>query len=205
MSLDGANKAADEPANKAAEEAEVIDAAALYTSHVHRVARWAERLAGPSADLEDIVHEVFSVVHRQWQRFRHESSVATWLFGITANVVRQRRRKERWGRWLKGSAEEVAGDVLSDAPDPSRLVERDETRRLVYRLLDQIPERDRQVIILFELEELSAEEVGTLLRIKPANARLRLHRARTRFLRAYERLEGDAARKERSLAQSESV
>ena len=143
MSLDGAKTAAD--------GAELLDAAALYTRHVHQVARWAERLAGPSADLEDIVHEVFSVVQRQWPRFRHASSVATWLFGITANIVRQRRRKERWLRWLKGSAEDVAGDVLSNAPDPLRLVESDETRRLVYRLLDQIPERDRQVLILFEL------------------------------------------------------
>lgn len=197
MSLDGEKTAA--------EGAEAIDAAALYARHVHQVARWAERLSGPSADLEDIVHEVFAVVHRQWPRFRHESSVGTWLFGITANVVRQRRRKERWWRWLKGSPEETADEVPSNAADPLRLVERDETRRLVYRLLDQIPERDRQVLILFELEELTADEVGTLLRIKAANARLRLHRARTRFLRAYERLEADAERKERSLAQSESV
>src|SRR6188768_2867160 len=115
-------RAAHEPAG----EAQPLDTAALYAEHVHRVARWAERLAGPDLDLEDIVHVVFSIAHRQRARFRHDSSVATGLFGITDNVVRHRRRKERWRRWLTGSAEETAGHLASSAPDPHRHAERDE-------------------------------------------------------------------------------
>jgi RNA polymerase sigma-70 factor (ECF subfamily) len=180
-----------------------LDTGAVYAQHVHQVARWAERLAGPDLDLEDIVHEVFSVVHRQRDRFRHDSSVATWLFGITDNVVRHRRRKERWRRWLAGSAEETAGHLASPAPDPLHHAERDEAARTVYRLLDQLAERDRQVLILFDLEELAADEVAALLEIKPANARLRLHRARARFLRAHRQAEAAQGRKDRSLAQSE--
>jgi RNA polymerase sigma-70 factor (ECF subfamily) len=182
-----------------------LDTAAVYAAHVHQVARWAERLGGPDLDLEDVVHEVFCVVHRQRARFRHESSLATWLFGITDNVVRHRRRKERWWRWLTGSAEDTAGHLASTAPDPLRHFERDEATRTVYRLLDELPERDRQVLILSELEELAADDVAALLNIKPANARLRLHRARTRFLRAYRQAEEAESRKERSLAQSETI
>ena len=182
-----------------------LDTGAVYAQHVRQVARWAERLAGPELDLEDIVHEVFSIVHRQRDRFRHDSSVATWLFGITDNVVRHRRRKERWRRWLTGSAEDTAGHLASPAPDPLRHAERDEAARTVYRLLDQLPERDRQVLILFDLEELAADEVAALLEIKPANARLRLHRARARFLRAHRQAEAAQGRKDRSLAQSEPI
>lgn len=182
-----------------------LDTGALYAAHVHQVARWAERLGGPEVDLEDIVHEVFSIAHRRRDRFRHESSVGTWLFGITNNVVRHRRRKERWRRWLSGSAEDAAGHLASPAPDPLGHAERDEARRTVYRLLDRLPERDRQVLILFELEELAAEEVAALLGIKPANARLRLHRARARFVRAHRREVAAQGGKERSLAPSESA
>lgn len=182
-----------------------LDTRALYTEHVHQVARWAERLAGPDVDLEDIVHEVFCIVHRQRARFRRDSSVATWLFGITNNVVRHRRRKERWRRWLTGSAEETAGHLVSPAPDPLRHAERDEATRTVYRLLDTLPERDRQVLILFELEELAADEVAALLKIKPANARLRLHRARARFVRAHRQSEAGDGGKEGSIAQPEST
>jgi len=182
-----------------------IDTATLYAEHVHQVARWAERLAGPDADLEDVVHEVFSIAHRQRARFRHDSSLATWLFGITNNVVRHRRRKEKWRRWLSGSAEETAGHLASAAPDPLRHAELDQATRLVYRLLDRMTEGDRQILILFEIEELGADEVAGLLEIKAANARLRLHRARTRFLRAHRQSEEAEGRREANLAQTEPV
>jgi len=186
-------------------ERQPLDTGALYVEYVHQVARWAERLAGPALDLEDVVHEVFSIAHRQRGQFRRESSLATWLFGITNNVVRHRRRKEKWRRWLSGSAEETAGHLASALPDPHRHAEIDEATRLVYRLLDSIPEGDRQILILFEIEELGADEVAALLEIKAANARLRLHRARTRFLRAHRQSEEAEGRKEASLAQSEPI
>jgi RNA polymerase sigma-70 factor (ECF subfamily) len=174
------------------------DAGDLYAAHVHTVARWAERLAGPTFDLEDIVHEVFCIAHRRLSQFRGDSSVTTWLFGITDNVVRHRRRKERWRRFFGGSSatdEETVAQMASPQPDPLRVAEQGDDARTVYRLLDALPERDRRILILFELEELTAEGVAALLAIKPANARLRLHRARARFLRAYRAFEEAEARK----------
>jgi RNA polymerase sigma-70 factor (ECF subfamily) len=162
------------------------DTGSLYQMHMHQVARWAERLAGPNLDVEDIVHEVFVIAHQRIGGFRGDSSLATWLFSITDRVVRHRRRKERWRRWLGGSADDTAGHLPAPGPDPLRVAERMETAAAVYRVLDRLPERDRQILILCELEELTADEVGELLGIKPANARLRLHRAHARFLRVYE-------------------
>jgi DNA-directed RNA polymerase specialized sigma24 family protein len=68
-----------------------------------------------------------------------------------------------------------------------RVVEQNQTARDVYRILDRLPEGDRRILILFELEELAAYDVAALLGIKAANARLRRHRARARFLRIYQR------------------
>ena len=164
-----------------------LDAGSMYRMHVHQVARWTARLGGPSLDVEDIVHEVFAIACKRLSAFRGESSVSTWLFGITDKVVRHRRRKERWWRWLSGSADETAGHLPAPGPDPLRAAEQKQTARSVYRTLDQLADSDRRILILFELEEMSADEVGELLGIKPANARLRLHRARARFLRVYER------------------
>jgi RNA polymerase sigma-70 factor (ECF subfamily) len=155
--------------------------------HVQQVGRWAARLGGPSLDLEDTVHEVFVIACARLPSFRGNSTLATWLFGITDKVVRHRRRQERWWRWLSGSADETAGHLPAPGPDPLRAAEQKQTARSVYRTLDQLADSDRRILILFELEEMSADEVGELLGIKPANARLRLHRARARFLRVYER------------------
>lgn len=165
------------------------DAGTLYRAHVQQVARWVGRLGGPTLDVEDVVHEVFAIAHQRLPTFRGDSTLSTWLFGITDRVVRHRRRRARWRRWLSGSADETAGHLAAAGPDPLRQIERDESARAVYRVLDGLPERDRRVLILFELEELSAEEVGQLLGIRAANARLRLHRARARFMHLYEKLE----------------
>ena len=158
----------------------------MYQVHAHQVARWAERLAGPGLDVEDIVHEVFVIAYARVHKFRGDSSLATWLFGITDLVVRHRRRKERWRRWLSGSANETAGHLASDGPDPLRVAESHQAAATVYRVLDRLSERDRQILILCEIEELSSEDASQLLGIRQGNVRLRLHRARARFTRAYQ-------------------
>lgn len=159
----------------------------MYQRHVGQVARWAERLAGPGLDVEDIVHEVFTVAYAKIHGFRGDSALSTWLFGITNRVVRHRRRKERWWRWLSGSADETAGHLPSDSPDPLRLVESNQEAADLYRVLDRLNESDRQILILCELEELCTDEVGRLLGITQNNVRVRLHRARARFTLAYDK------------------
>lgn len=153
--------------------------------HVHQVGRWVVRLGGPAVDVEDTVHEVFAIAFRRLSSFRGDSSMATWLFGIADKVVRQRRPKRRFWQWLSGGAEETAAGLSDVGPDPLQAFEKAEAARSVYRVLDRLPERDRRVLILFELEELSAEQVAELLGIAPGTARVRLHRAKARFQRAY--------------------
>jgi len=68
-----------------------------------QVERWARRLAGPRFDAEDIVHDVFLVVLRRQHEFRGEARITTWLFRITAQVVRCRRRNDALRRWLWAS------------------------------------------------------------------------------------------------------
>jgi RNA polymerase sigma-70 factor (ECF subfamily) len=163
------------------------DAGTIYRMHVHQVARWAARLGGPTLDLEDTVHDVFAVACSRLSTFRGDSSLSTWLFGITDKIVRNRRRKQRWWGWLSGSAADTAGHIAATGPDPLAAVEESQTVRDVYRVIDRLPEGDRRILILFELEELGAFEVAALLGIKVANARLRRHRARARFLQIYQR------------------
>lgn len=182
----------------AAASAPQMNAASMYREHVHRVVRWAERLAGPLLDTEDIVQEVFIIAFQRLKTFRGDSSLSTWLFGITDRVVRHRRRKERWRRWLSGSADETAGHLPSRGADPQRSIEQEQAAASVYRVLDRLKDRDRQILILCELEESTTEEVAALLGIQPTNVRVRLHRARSRFVQVYEECE----RKQRSQEKS---
>ena len=169
--------------------ADVPDLSTLYRTHVRDVVRWAERLAGPGFDLPDLVHEVFEIAQRRLPSFRGESSLPTWLFGITEKVVRHRRRKDRLRHWLVGSANDAARRHPAPGPSQHEQLEAKESISRVYRVLDRLPERDRQILILFELEELSGEHIAALLGIKVGNVWLRIHRARERFLKTFQEVE----------------
>jgi RNA polymerase sigma-70 factor (ECF subfamily) len=170
-----------------------LDLAEIYRTHVRDVGRWAERLAGPGFDLPDLVSEVFEIAQRRLSSFRGESSVRTWLFGITEKVVRHRRRKDRLRHWLSGSAREVTRHLPAPGPSQQERLEAEERRARVYRVLDRLSERDREILILFELEELPGKEIARLLGVTVDSVWLRMHRARARFLKVFQETEPELA------------
>ena len=65
-----------------------LDFAAVYQAHVQTVARWAARLGGPHADIEDITQEVFLVADRRLREFRHESQLSSLVAALDAECGR---------------------------------------------------------------------------------------------------------------------
>jgi RNA polymerase sigma-70 factor (ECF subfamily) len=167
-----------------------LETEALYRAYGRTVERWASRLGGPSSDLEDVVQEVFLKVDRLLPSFRGEAKVTTWLYRITENVAGHARRKQRWRRWLWGGGDDAAGapanlaalDRARAARGPAEALEARETARLVYRILDDLPEKYRVVLILFEIDGMSGEEIAERTGHKLATVWVHLHRARERFL-----------------------
>jgi RNA polymerase sigma-70 factor (ECF subfamily) len=160
---------------------------ALYSQHVAKVKRWARRLAGPSADLEDLVHDVFLVALRRQAQFRGEAQLDTWLFGITQRVVWTKRRKHRLRQWLFGQHQHTL--VPPDPRTPQHEVERREDNIRLYRALDRLPDAYRTTLILYELEELAGEEVARLTGVPIGTVWVRLHRGRERLVQILAREE----------------
>ena len=107
--------------------------------------------------------------------------------------MRHRRRKDRLRHWLAGSASDVGRKLPAQPPTQLEDLERKERIARVYRVLDRLSDADRQILILFELEEMSGEQIAALLGIKVGNVWLRMHRARERFLKAFQASEPEAA------------
>lgn len=175
-----------------------LEIGALYRAHAQTVARWAARLYGPGGPrggvtVEDLVQEVFLIAHRSLAGFRGEAKVTTWLFRITQNVVRHRRRRERL-RALVYAPERVAEQAGTEL-SPAEALERRQAQRLVYEVLDEMNEKHRTAFALFELEGLSGEEIAALLGQKPATIWVWLHRARAQFLKGLEKREAEEARR----------
>jgi RNA polymerase sigma-70 factor (ECF subfamily) len=151
-----------------------------YGQHLARVKRWARRLAGPSADLEDLLHDIFIIALRKGFQDRGEATVETWLFGITQRVVWSKRRKSRVRRWLLGQHQTA---LLPPEPHtPQHELERREQTARLYAALDRLPKVYRTTLILYELEELSGEEVARLTAVPVGTVWVRLHRGRERLM-----------------------
>jgi len=163
----------------------------VYRTHAADVARWAGRLAGPGFDREDIVHEVFLVAQRRFPTFKRAGNVKVWLYRTTAFIVKKRRRSERWRRWLGGSATELADRMPASGPTPLEELERFRRDQRLYRTLDQLPEKYRTVLILFDLDGLSGEEVVALTGRKVSTLRVWLFRAREMFLDRFQASEAE--------------
>jgi RNA polymerase sigma-70 factor (ECF subfamily) len=156
----------------------------VYAEHAPMVARWAARLGGPSADVEDIVQEVFLVVNRRLSEFHGDGRVSTWLFGITAKVAANERRRRRLRQWWFRLAPGAGADAAAPGDGALEQLEKRERRVLFYRALDHVSERQRRALVLFELEEMSVDDVASHMGLRPGNARVLLHRARAAFLKS---------------------
>ena len=163
-----------------------LDFNTVYRSYGRVVARWAARLGGPSVAVDDLVQEVFLVVSRRLGGFRGDAELTTWLFRITQQTVRNARRHRRRWSWISHLTKRVENSVPADRPSPLENSERNETIAEFYRLLDTLPEKYREAIVLHELEGMETHQIGELIGIKAATVRVRLHRARAAFIAAIE-------------------
>jgi RNA polymerase sigma-70 factor (ECF subfamily) len=176
-----------------------VDLDAAYREFAPRVARWAERLAGPGFDVEDVVHDVFLVAQRRLPEWRGEAKLSTWLYEITIRVV-QRRRRTR-GRWRLLPWRRSEADVgwtasalpAPPAPTPVELLERRMTTALLYELLDGLDDKYRTPLILFELEGMPGREIATVTGTSVGNVWVRIMRARAELARRMEARERKGA------------
>ena len=157
----------------------------VYQSYAPFVWRNALRLGVPTSAAEDVMQEVFLVVHRRLPEFEERTSVRAWLSAILIRVVRAHRRTQRRKRLSFAPAVPLEPDRLTDAKTPSPLdwAERDEAVRELYGVLSRMNEERREVLILSEIEELSAPEIADALSVNVNTVYWRLRAARKEFER----------------------
>jgi RNA polymerase sigma-70 factor, ECF subfamily len=163
----------------------------LYEEHFRFVWRSLHRLGVREDDVPDAVQEVFVVVHRRLAEFEARSKMTTWLFGICMRVASDHRRSAAVRREIptEGAVLDAAESGADDAAAQADVRKR---RELLYRILDELPEEQRAVFILFELEGLSGDAIGELMGIPVGTVRSRLRLAREGFRRALTRLQAQA-------------
>ncbi len=137
---------------------------------------------------EDVTQEVFIKVWRALPGFDGRASMSTWIFTIARNASLSAVRARRPQSSL--SDPEVMETVEAINPVPSADVMVD--RAAILRLVDQLPTKQRQVIILFYMEAQSHEEVATILAMPVGTVKTLLHRARARLSAAVGKMSATA-------------
>ncbi|HEU4383536.1 MAG TPA: sigma-70 family RNA polymerase sigma factor [Anaeromyxobacteraceae bacterium] len=184
--------------------------AALVGRHAGSLLRVAMSLLRDRAVAEEVVQETWLGLLTGLETFEGRSSLRTWLFQILVNRARSRFARE--GRTVPFSALAGPGD---DPPavdpgrfdeqgrwreppghwteaDPERLAMGAETRAAIEAAIQELPEAQRAVITLRDIEGLETEEICNLLSITVTNQRVLLHRARAKVRQALERRLGGA-------------
>ena len=151
------------------------DLQSIYRSEFAYVWKTLRRLGAPTADLEDLAHDVFVVVHRHLGDYDPARPLRPWLFGIAVRVVSDHRRVGRVSREIPGHSVEP----VDAAPSVQDQVEDQEARALLMRALGDLDLEQRAVLVMHDLDELPVPEIAATLSIplNTAYSRLRLARA----------------------------
>jgi RNA polymerase sigma-70 factor (ECF subfamily) len=153
-----------------------MDFRAFYDEHVALVWRTLFRLGVARADLPDAVQEVFLVAFRKLPEFEGRSKISTWLVGIGYRVASDRRQVAHVRREIGDGPALLAR--ACDRPGPEQLAERRERIALLDELLAELRPEQREVFVMFELEEISGKEIAAIVEapVKTVFSRLRLAR-----------------------------
>lgn len=170
----------------------------------------------PSAEVaEEVVQEAWLGVLQGIDRFEGRSSLKTWLFRILTNIARTRgERESRTVPFSSLARAEADGDEPALDPDrfmaegqpgagmwanppkawhdlPEERLLSNEVMGVVAAAIDRLPPAQRTVILLRDVQNLSAEEACNALEVSETNQRVLLHRARSKVRRELERYLGD--------------
>ena len=156
----------------ALEPAREADWDALYADQLPRVYNYFRYRVGDGAVAEDLTSLTFAKAWAARNRYRRDlASFSTWLMTIARNVATDHYRRRRDHAPLE------AADHVASGDDPQRLAERREEVERLLRLLEQLPDRDRELVSLKYGAELTNRAIAKHMKLTETNVGTLLHRA----------------------------
>jgi RNA polymerase sigma-70 factor (ECF subfamily) len=160
----------------------------LVSRYKHLMVNYLCRMLGDYDAAVDMAQEVFLRVFRSIQRYDTRQKFSTWIYRIATNLAIDeiRKRKRRSASLLTAGA--IPEDYTADAGDPpptTRVIGnpedqflRHETRDRIMAAIDALPEDQKHIFLLKEMEQLQLEEISQITDIKIGTLKSKLHRAR---------------------------
>jgi RNA polymerase sigma-70 factor (ECF subfamily) len=153
-----------------------IDLDDIFRAHEREVFAYFLRLLGNRQDAEELAQETFVRACGASLRFRGDSSVRTWLFGIARRVFLETIRAR--GVERPTELEDRPAEAAASGPDE---------RLDLERALGSLGHADREAVVMVDMLGFEPIEVAGMVGVSPETFRVRLHRARGRLREAYGR------------------
>lgn len=158
----------------------------IYRDHVDLIYRYANRLCGEAEAAKDLVQETFLNAYRGFKDFRGDAQISTWLYTIASRACLRMRRKKKGeperelslDEFVPTSEGEFRLQIPVDGLTPEEAFQNKELRQALDQAIEKLPRKYRMVLVLRDMEGLSAKEVGTVMGLNERAVKSRLHRAR---------------------------
>jgi len=150
---------------------------AVLASVAPAIHRFGLRMCKNVHDAEDVLQDTLLNVVNHLGEFEGRSSLSSWVFSITRSACTRKRRGLK-NRPQTSMSDESAGDPPDDAPSPEARASGQELASVLSDALDALPDEQREVILLRDIEGLSAPEAASTLGVSVDALKSRLHRAR---------------------------
>lgn len=148
--------------------------------------RFANRLCGETEAAKDLVQETFLNAYRGFKDFRGDAQISTWLYTIASRACLRMRRRRKGAPERELSLEEFVptsdGEFKLQIPvegqSPEEALQNKQLRQALDDAINRLPKKYKMVLVLRDMEGLSAKEVGTIMGLSERAVKSRLHRAR---------------------------
>ena len=151
-----------------------------------KVYNFISRMVASALDAEDLTQETFIRAYLSIRSFQSRASLNTWLFRIATNLCIDYSRKQKTHiqpSSLSQQTESDDGETEREIPDrafdPQRLLVNSELGKMVESALQELPEKLRTVVLLYDMEGLSYEEIAAIVNCPLGTVKSRLFNART--------------------------
>jgi len=171
------------------------DAAAfeqIVVRHERRVLTLSWRLLGAMEDAQDAAQEVFLRTFKYLHRFDVQKPFEPWLVRMTVNVCRDlgKARQQRTAIIIEAGGEYDRAEQQDPNNDPHAELHAEQQRQMLYRALDELPEKERTAFVLRDIEGMTTAETAEALGSSEATVRSQISSARLKIRKLVERMKG---------------
>jgi RNA polymerase sigma-70 factor (ECF subfamily) len=154
---------------------------ALLERHLHAIWRFGIKMCRNAEDAKDVLQDTMLAAARTAREFRGDSSVSTWLYTIARSYCIKKRRRSKFAPDAHVELEDASmygHELTASGPSPDDAASSGEIAAALERALGELDVSQREVILLRDVEGLTAPEVGAVLGLGVEAVKSRLHRAR---------------------------